>query len=244
MCLLILLRGLHETHPIVVASNRDEHFDRKAAPPGLWVGERRRVLSPRDRRAGGTWLGVNDRGLFAGLTNIAQAPPVPEAPSRGHLPHLALDQDDLAAATAAVSAAAAATPHAGFQLVLCDGTQTRVLRHQAGRMEVIEWPDPVLVVSNEHAPGMLELPLLDRALGPFGSPASRLEVLKPQLLDRGGERRHRILKKGGEHGTVSSSLIAVPADDPRGLIWLYAAGPPDETQYRNYGNLGRRLVED
>ena len=71
MCLLIVVRGRFAGHPIVVAGNRDERRDRKASPPGLWVGERRRVLSPRDRVAGGTWLGVNDLGAFAGLTNIA-----------------------------------------------------------------------------------------------------------------------------------------------------------------------------
>ena len=59
MCILILLRGLHREHPIVVGGNRDERTDRKAAPPGLWVGEHHRVLSPRDRVAGGTWLAID-----------------------------------------------------------------------------------------------------------------------------------------------------------------------------------------
>ena len=49
---------------LLVASNRDEERSRPSSPPGLWVGERRRILSPRDRRAGGTWLAVNDRGML------------------------------------------------------------------------------------------------------------------------------------------------------------------------------------
>src|SRR5688572_16621251 len=127
MCLLIVLQGLDPDFPIFVASNRDEQRERKASPPGLWVGERHRVLSPRDRRAGGTWLGVNDRGMFAGLTNLAGVPAGVLPTTRGTLPHLALDQDDLDSAVAAVAQVTAAREHNAFQLVLADGTRARVL---------------------------------------------------------------------------------------------------------------------
>jgi hypothetical protein len=229
---------------VLVAANRDERRDRRAAPPGLWVGERHRVLSPRDRQAGGTWIGVNDRATFAGLTNVSRAPLPPGAPSRGGLPHLALDQDDLDAAAAAVAAEVSARTYGGFQLVLADARHTRVLRHDGGRLEVHDWSEPVLVLSNEHRPGELSLPLLARGLGAFAGPAERLDALRPVLLDPGGDGRHPVLKCSEVYGTVSSSLIAVPASDPRELIWLYAAGAPDSVPYRNYGNLGRRLLPE
>lgn len=244
MCLLIVLRGFHEDYPVLVASNRDEYLARKASPPGLWVGERRRVISPRDRKAGGTWIGVNDRGMFAGITNVAGTATKEGAPSRGHLPHLALDRDDLDAGVAAVRSEVEGGGYNAFQLVLCDGARTVVLRHADGGLEELEWEDPVLVVSNEHAPGKLAVLGLDRALGPVRDAAHRLGLLRPLLVDRGGMGRHAILKKGGDYGTTSSSLIAVPREDPRDLIWRYAPGPPDEVDYRSYGNLGRRLVEE
>ena len=72
-------------------------------------------------------------------------------------------------------------------------------------------------------------------------------VIQPGALARqnGAEwpTGHRILKKGdSSYGTVSSALIAVPGEDLRRLIWRYAPGPPDETEYRSYGNLGKRLM--
>ena len=73
--------------------------------------------------------------------------------------------------------------------------------------------------------------------------SQRLAALQSILCDGGGASGHRILKTGGEYGTVSSSLIAVPAGDLRRLIWRFAPGPPHETDYRSYGNLGRRLIE-
>lgn len=244
MCLLVVLRGFHADHPIVVAANRDERRDRRAAPPGLWVGERRRLLSPRDRQAGGTWLAIDDRGRFAGITNLAGVPPVPDAPSRGHLPHLALDQGDLDAGVQAVVAKVREHAHAGFQLVLCDGKRTLVVRHARGVVQTIEWLEPVLVVSNEHEPGQLLLRAQAAASAPALALPARLDALATLLRDRGGDGHHPACKHGDVYGTVSSSLLAVPAGDPGELVWRFAAGPPDVTEYRNYGNLGRRLLPE
>lgn len=244
MCILILLRGVSASHPIVVGANRDERRDRTSAPPGLWVGERHRILSPRDRVAGGTWLAIDDRGWFAGITNLVGEPAVPGAPSRGHLPHLALDQFDLDAGVAAVRSAVEARPHSGFQLVVCDGRRTMVVVHRAGRTDVRDWPEKVLVVTNEHGPGELVLPGLGDATAPSLDVDRRLDALAVLLRDSGDGGRHPTLKKGTDYGTVSSSLIAVPAAVATGLVWRYAAGAPDTVPYRSYGNLGRRLLPE
>ena len=247
MCLLVVVRGRFASHPILVAANRDERLDRRSAPPGLWVGRRLRVVSPRDREAGGTWLGVNERGAFAGLTNVAGVPAPAGAASRGELVHLALDAPDLQAGMAAVIdafAGAAPRPFGGFQLVLCDGARTVVVRNRGRGPELVDWRDDVLVITNLHGPGELQLRGLAQALAPAADAAQQLELLRPLLLDRGEHGGHPVLKHGDAYGTVSSSLIAVPAGDPRALVWRYAAGPPDVAEYRNYGNLGRRLLPE
>lgn len=244
MCILIVLRGWHPEHPLVLASNRDERRDRPASPPGLWIGERSRLLSPRDRRGGGTWFAIDDRGRFAAITNLAGIPPVPDAPSRGLLPHLVLDHPDLGAGIEAVKARVAEHAHAGFQLVVGDAQALFVLRHAHGQVSTIEWVQPLLVVTNEHEPGKLDPRGLSPALLPNVDLPRRLDLLANVLRDRGGDGRHAICKRGDTYGTVSSSLVAVPAADPLALIWRYAPGPPDITEYRNYGNLGRRLLPE
>lgn len=243
MCLLIVLRGRFASHPLLVAGNRDERTDRKSAPPGLWVGTSRRVLSPRDREKGGTWLGVGDNGMFAGLTNVHGVPVPDGAASRGELPHRALDAGSIDAGEEAVRALLREHRFGGFQLVLGDRNRLRVLRHTGSELEAVEWTDELLVVTNEHAPGRLHPRGLDAAREPRSDPKAQLEAFRPLLLDRGGDGAHPVNKRGQGYGTVSSSLIAVPAGDPRELVWLYAAGAPDEVEYRSYGNLGRRLVE-
>jgi len=244
MCLLVVLRGFHPTHPILVGANRDERTDRKAAPPGLWIGARHRMLCPRDRVGGGTWLAVNECGRFAGITNLHGAPQLPTAPSRGLLPLLALDQVGIEAAAEAVTAKVAATPHSGFQLVLCDHERTLVLRYDGVTMKRIEWTERVLLVTNRHGPGEYEPAGFGAATTLVLGVGAQLDALVPLLTDRGGDDGHVACKHGDEYATVSSSLIAVPASDPLKLHWRFAAGPPDRTRFRNYGNLGRRLLPD
>lgn len=242
MCLLIALSGVDPEYPLIIAGNRDEDRERRAAPPGLFVGRKRRILSPRDRRADGTWQAINDIGMFAGLTNLANTPLHDSAPSRGLLPHLALDGSTIEGAVERVTAAVHESAHNGFQLLLADGERFVVLAHDGAGITETEVDDSHVILTNEHRLGELELEGLDAALEPELSIEARLELLAELLLDTGERSGHRVLKRGGNYGTVSSSLIAIRPEDPRALIWRYAPGPPDEVEYRNYGNLSRRLV--
>lgn len=70
MCLLAVWHRAHPEGPLVLAANRDEMLDRPAVPMAVLQGGGPRVLGGRDGRAGGTWLAVNEDGVFAGLTNL------------------------------------------------------------------------------------------------------------------------------------------------------------------------------
>lgn len=67
MCTLIVAFRQHPEVPVLVAANRDEVKSRPASGPRRWPGEG--FVAPRDEEAGGTWLGLTDRGLFVGVTN-------------------------------------------------------------------------------------------------------------------------------------------------------------------------------
>ena len=242
MCSLIVLRGISSEHPLIIAANRDGQVTRKASPPGIWLGERRRVLSPRARVAAGTWLGVNDLGCFAGLTNVYGDAAVAGAPSRGHLPHIALDHDCLDDGVDAVLSLVGREPHSSFQLVVADRDRIVVIRHAAGEVACQEWSGPALSITNEHAAGEWSPRYLEPALAPGLELSARLNALAVTVKDRGGEGHHTVCKHGDTYATVSSSLIAVPADGVAGLSWLYAPGPPGAARYRDYSNLARRLA--
>jgi uncharacterized protein with NRDE domain len=99
MCLIGVALDATERYSCILAANRDESFDRPALTARWWcpnADSSVRVLSGRDSRAGGTWLGVNEKGQLAAITNIRMPAPLatpqmstPE-PSRGDLPLIAL----------------------------------------------------------------------------------------------------------------------------------------------------------
>lgn len=68
VCTLALYFKCFENHPLLLAANRDEHYDRPSAPPARWQGKPR-ILAGKDLRAGGTWLGINELGLLVGILN-------------------------------------------------------------------------------------------------------------------------------------------------------------------------------
>jgi uncharacterized protein with NRDE domain len=70
MCTLIVLHRCVPGRPLVVAANRDEFLDRPAEEPALRLSRTGPIVAPLDLEAGGTWVGVSARGVFAGLTNL------------------------------------------------------------------------------------------------------------------------------------------------------------------------------
>ena len=88
MCLVALAIDENRRFPLVIATNRDEFFDRPASRLGWWTPAEGgpEILAGRDLSAGGTWMGLSAAGRLALLTNVRRiVEPDPEAPSRGRI---------------------------------------------------------------------------------------------------------------------------------------------------------------
>jgi uncharacterized protein with NRDE domain len=88
MCLLVLAHGCRSDYPLIVVANRDEFHERPAEAAHWWP--ERNVLGGRDRRAGGSWFVVDERGRFAAVTNFRDPSGADGERSRGELPLQAL----------------------------------------------------------------------------------------------------------------------------------------------------------
>ncbi|MGN6731985.1 MAG: NRDE family protein, partial [Candidatus Binatia bacterium] len=60
VCTLAVYFHAVDDFPLIIAANRDEHYDRPSVPPSL-LQTTPKIISGRDLRAGGTWLGFNER---------------------------------------------------------------------------------------------------------------------------------------------------------------------------------------
>ncbi len=91
MCTILAIFGLHPEYPLVIAANRDEFTDRPTAGPTV-LSEAPRSIGGLDLKGGGTWLGVNEKGIFAALTNQrTYTLPLSNLRSRGQVVRRALE---------------------------------------------------------------------------------------------------------------------------------------------------------
>jgi len=118
MCLIAFAIDAHPRCRWLLASNRDEVFDRPTLPLHRWpLANGVAVVAGRDQQDGGTWLGVSEGGRVALLTNVRSPASSTGKRSRGTLP-LAWLQGEAEWCT--LLAAHAPGDYGGFNLVLGD----------------------------------------------------------------------------------------------------------------------------
>lgn len=85
MCIIFVGNQIHPDFPLIIAANRDEFHQRPTAPTTYW-GTSPQILAGKDIEAGGTWMGIQQNGYIAALTNIRNKITPPVNPiSRGHI---------------------------------------------------------------------------------------------------------------------------------------------------------------
>lgn len=118
MCVVAFAWDVHPRWRLVLAGNRDEFHARPTAPLARW-DDAPSITGGRDLEAGGTWLGVDDSGRCAMVTNVRDLRAPQDGLSRGLLASdwLRGGQGALAHAAALVPAASGYRP---FNLLLFD----------------------------------------------------------------------------------------------------------------------------
>lgn len=73
MCLIILGWNVHPSYSLIVASNRDEFYERPTEQINWW-SDHPNILAGRDKAQvlgqSGTWMGITKSGRFCALTNV------------------------------------------------------------------------------------------------------------------------------------------------------------------------------
>jgi len=221
MCTLAIYFRVFDNWPVVIGANRDEFLARPALPP-MRLADRPEVVGGKDVVAGGTWLGINEHGVFAGLLNRrADTPLDPALRSRGLLCLDALACGSVAAAAEFVRGQRA-RDYNPFNLLVAGREQAFLGRNRAGQIDLLRLEPGLHLVTN-----------LD--LDDPSDPRVRfvLENLSPAdfLASAGGIcRDERIIIPGGARGTVSSSLILAGSE----IVLYHVLGDPRGRDYAEY----------
>lgn len=244
MCTMAVLYRVAKGTPILVAANREERFDRPTQYPKIQSGMPR-VVCGIDRQAGGTWLGVNQFGLFCAVTNRPKLGAPPEPRSRGLLCRELLNLRTAKDAAAHAAKELRKGEYAGANYVCADGRYAAVV-HGGNKVEIVELTPGLHVITGgdvdayrderqEYVRRMLTLQNLDSAVA-FLAVASRVFSRRQDH-----EGRRGLVMAGGEFGTVSSTLLALPRKAQH-AVYQYAAGPPSDAPYDDLSALLRQVL--
>ncbi len=246
MCTVVILRRPGHDWPLILAANRDEMTDRAWRAPGRHWPDRAEIVAGQDTLAGGTWLGLNDWGVVAGVLNRpGSLGPDPALRSRGELPLDALDHAEAAVAADAMAAIAPAS-YRSFNLVIADSAQAFWIRSEGGggTLGAGAIPEGVSMITahdlNDTASPRIRrfLPQFEAAAAPDPETGD-WAAWQALMGDSGGNSGQSAMTIAtdvtgpGGFATVSSSLMALPAPGRMGVKprWLFAPGRPDETPY-------------
>lgn len=244
MCLLAVQYRLVPESPVLVAANREEFYERATQPPSIQSGKPR-VICGVDGQAGGTWLGVNQNGLFVAACNRRKSVPNYPSRSRGVLCRELLRAGSARAAVDSAIDELSSGKYDGANYVCVDSESAWVV-HGGDELETVELEEGLSIISNndvndpedervELARRLLTLQTLDSPVK-FLAVASKVFARPPSLPGRPS-----IIIRGKDRGTVSSTLISL-GQKPRDAIYQYASGPPDQAKYEDCSPMLRDIL--
>jgi uncharacterized protein with NRDE domain len=234
MCLLAIFFRAVPDAPLVIGANREEFYDRGGKPPQVLAGKIP-ALAGVDPTAGGTWFGVNARGVVAAVTNRALDDLPTNPRSRG-----LLTRDLLSCATAkeAVDLAVAELStkrYAGCNIFCADVERAVVIA--AGQwLRVRPLPPGIHVLANRDINDGSDARVLHALdwLAARDTPDAESCVKALETLCSQTDGDHPpICLRGADKGTVSSTIVAVREPLERS-IFRHAQGSPDRTPYLDY----------
>ena len=244
MCILAIQYEAARDSPILVAQNREELLDRPTQAPRIQAG-RPRVICGIDKKAGGTWMGVNQHGLMAAVANGPKTSLPAEPRSRGLLCRELLHFDTSAKAVDYAVKELSTDRYAGAHY-LCADSQMAAVISGGDTVEVVKLVPGLHMLSSsgvdqysderqEFVRRLLTLQRLDSAVA-FLAVASRTFSRKPDESGRRG-----IVVSGPDYGTVSSTLLSLPKKT-HNAVYHYAAGSPADHSYDDLSALLRQVL--
>jgi uncharacterized protein with NRDE domain len=256
MCTIIVRHRMDELCSTIIASNRDEFYDRAASGARVLRMDPL-VVGGRDEREGGTWFGLSRDGLFVGLTNQRSFGARDDTLcSRGRLVVDALAEGSLEGVERYLRRVDPAA-YNEFNLIFGDGEALRAAyaRRAAREIEIETLPNGVHVLCNDRL-GSPEFPKAEKArarvlaLPPDTWPRMKrqlVEVLSDGSLPDPSEvppippdapfdqevarYLQAICVKTPMYGTVSSTIAAVSPG--RVEQYWFSNGPPSETSFED-----------
>ena len=235
MCSIILIRN---SNNLVIATNRDELLDRPSKAPQIRQEGHLKNYSPQDSSKGGTWLGLNEKGLFVGITNRFTPTPNKNLKSRGIITKKALEASSPSEALEKLSNLKAAEFNP-FHLLITNRSETLIFWSDGIKFTHFEMLDQSFILTESS----------------FGAGENkRYSFLKNHMAnltaDNDCEAFKKLLSLKAEpsfegplvhipeknYGTRSSFIIKLTTDI-KSSEFYYSDVPPDQNKWVDFKNI-------
>ena len=143
MCSIILIRN---SNNLIIATNRDELLDRPSEGHKVRKEGNLKNFSPQDSFKGGTWLGLNEKGLFVGITNRFTPSPNKSLTSRGAITKKALEASSPSEALKKLSSFKAKDFNP-FHLLITNRSETQILWNNGEKITQFEMLDQYFILT-------------------------------------------------------------------------------------------------
>ena len=249
MCTLAIYFQTLRDFPVVIAANRDEFIARAADDPTT-LCENPHVVGGKDLKASGTWLGISEHGIVAGLLNRrAEGGGNPQARSRGLLTLDAL-RCRSAEEAAEFASGQRGSDYNPFNLLMVSRSHAFVAYNRGAAIEVVELKPGLHLLSNLDV-NDFECPKISASYGKFAQlgenpefqrdPVGNRAALGALLADHDTQLDSRVDRSAvmrpnalclhvEAYGTRSSSMIFMRANASE-VAHFFAPGPPCRTAY-------------
>lgn len=233
MCLVFVAFQTGADDLVMLGANREEARSRPSTPPVyVRTGRMRCVLAGADHGPDGTfpllgtWLGVNEAGMVVAVTNRrdSELAPLEQIHSRGWLTVSLLGFDDPDEAAGFAQTELARGGYGGCNYLIVDRRSALVVRAPGANQVTVQGLSPGI-----HAMTNLDVDDPD-------DPRVRFvhETLEPERFIDSAQRicrDERVVIRGVDRGTVSSSLVLVGDE----ICFQHLNGDPAAREYEEVG---------
>lgn len=244
MGLLAILYKLVPESPILVACNRENHIERSCPTPSIQSGKPR-ILASLDAQSGGMLLGVNQHGMFVGVTRRKKRDAPFTSKSSELLCRSMLKTHSARQALDLGMEEIYSGQYEGLNIVVADGESGWVI-HGGNEVEAVELEEGLSIVGNRDVNDprdervaltrrLLTLQMLDSPVK-FLAVASKVFARAPSPPGRPS-----MVIRQQDRATCSSTLISLGVK-PRDAIFQFSSGAPDQNKFEDYSPMLRDIL--
>lgn len=223
--------------PLVIAANRDEFYDRQGETAQPRDGDPYNYVAPRDPEAGGTWIGINEEGLFVSLTNQPTVDTADHEKSRGRIVRDLLENANGIHQVEETLNKLELNSFGSYSLVAVGPGGILSHTHELdGDARMEHYQQGNFVLSSEKGFELIETGEWDRFPWRTNSGREDTDKLRGRLQSfckQTDSFRHRdtVCRKGEEFGTLSSTLVILDRSRPE-LFFDFSQGAPCDSAYK------------